>query len=521
MSRQSHHRVASSAALAAGLAVLVSTARGEAGVRVSWERVGEDAKLEALESPALAAPAGKARLVGLDWDSKAGHNVTRTYDRFGVEWAPVGTSAAPTPGVDGATLVEGPGDTIVAVVPHDVMVGAPAATWVLAKTAWTKHASGSTEEDRYYAAAAFDRARGVTVVFGGYGSCPTDDCRSTIEWDGASWHVVATNGPSARVNAAMSYAEGRGVVLFGGTDRSDAILDDTWVWDGKAWSEVGLAKRPPARASGAMAWDPTTGLVALFGGVDVTVADTWVLGPSGWELATADGPTPTDKVFGGEFPGVAGAAFRADPAGGLLLASSAAGEVGTWRARLARVASSGCAAGDECAAGFCVDGVCCDRACDGACDACAVAAGAKADGVCSARARGTDGAPSCGATRCDGEGDACPSTCTADDVCAPGARCLGGACTESSCSEDGLSLRTSGATRSCEPYRCTTGACLERCSSGADCAPGSVCGTDARCGPAAAPAASEGSGCATRGEGDRAGGALLLLAACALLRRRR
>lgn len=52
-----------------------------------------------------------------------------------------------------------------------------------------------------------------------------------------------------------------------------------------------------------------------------------------------------------------------------------------------------------CASGFCVDGVCCETACDGACEACDGAV----DGSCAPIARGADPDNECALT-CDGEG---------------------------------------------------------------------------------------------------------------------
>src|SRR5262249_15203886 len=44
-------------------------------------------------------------------------------------------------------------------------------------------------------------------------------------------------------------------------------------------------------------------------------------------------------------------------------------------------AGESCDATFQCASGFCVEGLCCDRACDG-CRTCTLAGGATADGVC-------------------------------------------------------------------------------------------------------------------------------------------
>ncbi|MGC4115450.1 MAG: M6 family metalloprotease domain-containing protein [Myxococcales bacterium] len=66
---------------------------------------------------------------------------------------------------------------------------------------------------------------------------------------------------------------------------------------------------------------------------------------------------------------------------------------------------STCADNKDCTTGFCVDGVCCDRACTGACEACSVAAGAVVDGRCSS----VDSLP------CDDK-----TPCTENDMCVQG-----------------------------------------------------------------------------------------------------
>jgi len=74
-----------------------------------------------------------------------------------------------------------------------------------------------------------------------------------------------------------------------------------------------------------------------------------------------------------------------------------------------RADATGCSAPGECSSGFCVNGVCCDTKCDGACQACSAAV----------KGSGTDG--TCGAiTGC--------TTCSVDGDCASTSFCDGGAC---------------------------------------------------------------------------------------------
>ena len=75
---------------------------------------------------------------------------------------------------------------------------------------------------------AYDSARGVTVLFGGYGAFgyPVDD---TWEWDGNTWALRSATGPSPRRDHAMVYDSARStVVLFGGVSLY-VPKGDTWV----------------------------------------------------------------------------------------------------------------------------------------------------------------------------------------------------------------------------------------------------------------------------------------------------
>jgi hypothetical protein len=85
-----------------------------------------------------------------------------------------------------------------------------------------------------------------------------------------------------------------------------------------------------------------------------------------------------------------------------------------------------CSATNQCTSGFCADGVCCNTACNGGCDACNLAG---SSGTCTVVAAGSPGAgPNCAPYVCDGTNAACPASCTTNASCASGAYCQAGVC---------------------------------------------------------------------------------------------
>jgi len=158
-----------------------------------------------------------------------------------------------------------------------------------------------------------------------------------------------------------------------------------------------------------------------------------------------------------------------------------------------------CTSNAACATGFCVDGVCCDVACDGACDRCDRAA---APGVCGVAVQGTPPSGSC-AYLCDGVAAACPSSCAADAACAKGFFCAAGACVAGRASGAACACAAGESCRACATGFCVDGVCCDTAcngtcqacaaavkSSGVD---DGICGTakdglqrgDVFCGPAA------------------------------------
>ncbi|MEZ4395006.1 MAG: nidogen-like domain-containing protein [Polyangiales bacterium] len=136
-----------------------------------------------------------------------------------------------------------------------------------------------------------------------------------------------------------------------------------------------------------------------------------------------------------------------------------------------------CTTTSSCLSGNCVDGVCCDTACNGQCEACNVTGSV---GTCTA----VTGAPVGARTACAGAGSTCGGTCdgTNRTACAyPGTMT---ACREASCAMgtatlgatcDGAGACPEESTAPCAPYACGATACLTSCKSNDGCAMGSAC----------------------------------------------
>jgi len=148
-------------------------------------------------------------------------------------------------------------------------------------------------------ACTYDRIRHRGVMFGGgtggagHGSISSN----TYEWDGASWTLVTSNGPSRRVNSAMAFDTRRGkAVLFGGWVTPDNYYGDTWEWDGTQWNLVSTSG-PPPRANHAMAYDSSRRKIVLFGGsyYQTIYGDTWEWDGSSWRQVSSSGPCP--RIF--------------------------------------------------------------------------------------------------------------------------------------------------------------------------------------------------------------------------------
>ncbi len=178
-----------------------------------------------------------------------------------------------------------------------------------------------------------------------------------------------------------------------------------------------------------------------------------------------------------------------------------------------------CTRGEECQSGFCVDGVCCDKACNGACEACGEAG---KQGICS----GVDGAPRAGHATCAPFSTctkgACATSCAGDAQCSAGNVCWKDRCAPEKgiCDGDGTVVSRDGTRKDCGAFACTpAGDCMTTCANSSDCRSGKLCDAGACIDPK--PPEEAASSCAVPVQRGRFPLALLFLAALVAVRARR
>jgi len=193
-------------------------------------------------------------------------------------------------------------------------------TWGWNGTKWTKLAAGGGPAARSSHGMAYDIVRKKVVLFGGGITFVRPFLNDTWEWDGTAWSQrFPALAPSPRAEFGMVYDSAHArTVLFGGTDGISNTFGDTWTWDGTVWSHV-TDTGPGARDSGGMTYDSARHRTVLFGGETAAGAlgDTWEWNGVRWTQVTTTGPPPRDAtamaydkvrgkvvLFGGENLGV-------------------------------------------------------------------------------------------------------------------------------------------------------------------------------------------------------------------------
>jgi len=166
-------------------------------------------------------------------------------------------------------------------------------TWEFDGKAWKQITTAHAPAKREYAEAAYDPKAGAIVLTGGdSGFGATVYFADTWTYDGTDWHDVTPGGLSPKVaSAAIGYDLGsQRVLMYGGTTTGGVVTSATWAWSGTAWTNLGNSAAVGTRSVAALAGTRTRTI--LHGGVDgggVSRNDTfvWNASTSTWTLVPA------------------------------------------------------------------------------------------------------------------------------------------------------------------------------------------------------------------------------------------
>ena len=184
-------------------------------------------------------------------------------------------------------------------------------TWLWDGATWTQ-VKKNPPTARSLQSMWFDPVLNRTVIYGGLGRQNPQDriVRYSDMWtfDGSGWTLLknVTQTPGLRYGAQVAVDPAtKKTILFGGlrtdingTLQTQTYVDDTWQWDGTAWTKLTTSTTPPPRENGFFDYDPSRGALTLFGGFSGFYhSDVWTFKDGNWSLV-ADAPITRRRTAG-------------------------------------------------------------------------------------------------------------------------------------------------------------------------------------------------------------------------------
>ncbi|HLN06438.1 MAG TPA: hypothetical protein VK217_09180, partial [Acidimicrobiales bacterium] len=192
--------------------------------------------------------------------------VNETWIWTGATWSQLSPATSP-PARSGASMAYDPTMGQLVLFGGQGSGGLLRDTWTWNGTTWTQQSPSTSPSARKGASMAYDASSSQFLLFGGYdGSNYLND---TWTWNGSTWTNVGLVEPgnfTGRDFVAMAYDPASSQLLlfsgFGGTN----FFSDTWSWTGSAWTQLSPTSTPGATGGASMTYDPDSSQLVFFGG---------------------------------------------------------------------------------------------------------------------------------------------------------------------------------------------------------------------------------------------------------------
>ena len=182
-------------------------------------------------------------------------------------------------------------------------------TWAYdpAGNLWSRlEPSGDLPPVRWATSAIYDPARDQVLLFGGAGLDGMLNDTWAYDREDSAWRALdppgSMPGPRGFLNVVLDPESGKVILFGGGTEEAD--FNDTWAYDPAAnrWTELAPAGSIPAERSGyALVYDGAAGRMILFGGFNAAddFNDTWAYDPATnrWTDLAPAGILPSRRGF--------------------------------------------------------------------------------------------------------------------------------------------------------------------------------------------------------------------------------
>lgn len=230
---------------------------------LNWALVDSAAPNFGTSKPAMVFDRSRNTM----WLFGTSNDATAVFERQGNGWTLAATGGPPRRDAYRAAFDEERG--VVVLTQESASGGYLSDTWEWDGVRWSE-ATAQTPLSRYDAAMAYDEKHQALVLFGGRRQEPSGvgPGTTTVYLDD-TWVIDADGmrrfsgaGPTRRAKAAMAFDRRRGVtILYGGVDQSSQNMRDTWEWNGQSWRQA-QALGPSAQNNGQAAYhDRLAGIV--------------------------------------------------------------------------------------------------------------------------------------------------------------------------------------------------------------------------------------------------------------------